>query len=301
MSLLPHVTAWLSQRRRAAAGLALALLVTVVAACGSGATSASRTTPTPTQLPTATATALVAPAPSGVYFAANSASSTTVYALDDTTGTVRWSTPVTPVSGGDGVQIASTGDILVVVDPTGAMTALWMADGTVLWTHASMSGGRYVVATPPVADSGILFVSRSGDSSTHGYLDAYRAADGARLWEHDEGLNSTVILGAAHGVLYANTGQEVDALHGSDGTTVWQAGKSAVGGVPPIVAGNAVYLNDSGEVHALNAATGAPLWQYTPPTLASPSDESVSIGDGMVFAANSRRLNALRTSDGTLA
>jgi len=74
-----------------------------------------------------------------------------------------------------------------------------------------------------------------------------------------------------------------------------------VSGVPPILAGDAVYLNNAGEVFALNATTGASLWHYPPPTLASPSDQSVSTGAGLVFAPNSLRLNALRIADGTLA
>jgi outer membrane protein assembly factor BamB len=306
MSVPPRLTAWSSQHRRAAAGLTLALVVTVIAACGtsSGATGASRTTPTPTQLPTATAPAPpVAPAPSGVYFAASRANSTTVYALDTTTGTVRWSTPVTQGTGGWAIQIVSTGDILVIVDAAGNTTARRMEDGAVVWTHARPIGGRSIVTTPPVADNGILFVSSSGDSSTHGYLDAYRAADGAHLWEHDEGLNSAVYLGAANGVLYANMGmdQQVDALRGTDGTTLWQAKLSGPVTAPPIATVNAIYLNNYGEVYALNAATGALLWQYKPPQVASSSDLTVSVGGGLVFASNSTRLNVLHASDGTLA
>lgn len=300
MSVLPFMTRWPSQRKRVAAGLALALVVSVVAACGSGAPAASRTMHTPTQMPTATVTATVAPTPAGVYFAANGASSSTVYALDATTGNVRWSRQLA-TGGGYGTQIASTGDILLVVGPTGRMTALRMADGGVLWTHASTSGGRTVVANQPVADTGILFVSSSGDSLNHGYLDAYRASDGTRLWEHDEGLNSSVLLGTANGVLYANTGQVVDALRSADGTTLWQARMSGPVAAPPIVAGTVVYLNNYGKVDALGAATGAQVWQYTPPHLASPSDLTVSVGGDLVFASNSSRLNALHASDGTLA
>jgi outer membrane protein assembly factor BamB len=305
MSVLPRLTAWPSQHRRAAAGLALALVVTLLAACGSGsgAPGASKTTPAPTQPPTATAPAL-APAPSGVYFAASSASSTAVYALDATTGNVRWTTPVTQGGGWWG-QIVSTGDILVLVDAAGDMTALRMEDGAVVWTHTGPIpfGGRSVVTTLPVADDGILFVSSSGDSSTHGYLDAYRATDGTRLWEHDEGLNSTVYLGAANGMLYANMGmsQQVDALRGTDGSTLWHATLSGPVTAQPIIAGNAIYLNNYGEVYALNAATGALLWQYKPPQVASSSDLTVSVGGGLVFASNSTRLNALHASDGTLA
>lgn len=298
MSVLPLLTAWRSQRKRAATGLLLALLVTVVAACGSGATGASRAapTPTPTQMPTATAT--VAPTPAGVYFAADGSNSATVYALDPTTGHVRWSRLLTTSPGG--IQIASTDGIIFVVDFFGTMTAMRMEDGTVLWSKV----GQKDVFSQPAVDDGILFVSTIGSSTSHGYLDAYRATDGTRLWEHDEGLNSSVDLGAAaNGVLYISSGheQEVDALRGSDGTMIWRATMNVPVAAPSTVVGNTIYLNTSGEVYALNAATGALLWHYKPPQLASPSDETVSVGGGLVFASNSLRLNALHASDGSLA
>ena len=116
------------QRRRAAAGLTLALQVTAVAACGGGATGAQRTaTPTPTQLPTATATATPAGPPAGVYFAtlgSVSAANYAVYALDPETGNVRWTRHITTVQGG--IQIASTGDLIFVVDFAGKITAVRM-------------------------------------------------------------------------------------------------------------------------------------------------------------------------------
>jgi outer membrane protein assembly factor BamB len=292
----PLRTRWQSQRRRTAAGLALALLVTVVAACSSGATSAQKAaTPTSTPLPTATATATQAAAPAGVYFAADGSSAATVYALDVATGHVRWARHLTTSPGG--IQIASTGDLIFVVDFFGTITAVRMEDGTVLWSRSGHRG----VDNQPAADSGILFVSSSGDASSHGYLDAYRAMDGALLWEHDAGVNSHVDLGAAaNGVLYTNNSQEVDALRGTDGTTLWRE-NTPPGPVPPILAGNAIYLNNFGEVYALNAASGALLWHYKPPLLASPSDLTAGAGEGLVFAGNSLRLNALHAADGTLA
>jgi outer membrane protein assembly factor BamB len=291
---------WHHQQRRAAAALAFVLIASAFAACGSGTgTLGTRSTPSPTLTVTATATVTVAPAPPGVYFSADGTSSATVYALELATGKVRWSRQLSQVT--SGVQITSTGDILLAVDGFGKIIAVRMEDGAVLWSRPSRTGGHFAVSSQPVADRGILFVSSQGDSLNHGYLDAYRAADGAPLWEHDEGVNSTTVPGISNGVVYANTSQGVDALRGSDGTTVWQAHVSVGGGPAPLHAGDVVYLNSSGEVYALNAATGAQLWHYKPPLLASPSDESVSVGGGLVYAGNSLRLNALRVGDGTLA
>jgi outer membrane protein assembly factor BamB len=296
MCALPRQTLRQSQRKRTAAGLALVLLVTVVAACSSGATGAQQTTTPPsTPLPTATATATQAAAPSGVYFAADGASSATIYALDSATGKVRWSRHLTTSVGG--IQIASTGDLIFLVDLFGTITAVRMEDGTVLWSTA----GHKDIQNQPAADSGILFVSSTGDSTRHGYLDAYRATDGTLLWEHDEGVTSNVYLGAANRVLYTDKSREVDALRGPDGTTLWRATMSGAVTAPPIVAGNAIYLNNYGAVYALNPTTGAQLWHYKPPTLASPSDLTVTMGGGLVMASNSRRLNALHAADGTLA
>jgi outer membrane protein assembly factor BamB len=203
--------------------------------------------------------------------------------------------------GGYGPQIASTGDIIFVVESVGMMTALRMEDGKVLWTKANTTSGGLGSAARPIADSGILFVVSSSGKLNHTYLDAYRASDGTRLWEHDEGANAPISLGAANGVLYANIGLGVglDALRGTDGTTLWHSKVSVT--APPIIAGNVIYLNNYGEVYAVNASNGAQLWHYTPPQLASPSDLAVSVGEGLVFASNSLRLNALHASDGTLA
>lgn len=281
-------------RRGLVLALACCALLSVLAACGTSTTRATGTaTATPTTPAAATATAN-GQAPLSIYVLVITAngSANTVYALNPADGTPRWTRQLPNSSS---LMLAAADGTIYIVGQYGAITALRAQDGSQLW---SITGhlGLYI---QPVADGGMLFVSAQGSSTTHGYLDAYRASDGSRVWEHDEGFNTGASLGASGGVLYANGGASLSALRESDGGTLWQQSVTAPS-VQPLVIGGAVYLNNSGEVFAFDAASGAPQWHYKPPTLASPSDETVSGCAGLIFAGNSLNLNALRAADGSL-
>lgn len=193
-------------------------------------------------------------------------------------------------------MLAEAAGTVYVVGTGGAITALRSQDGSQIWSIA----GHPSLNIQPVADGATLFVSSQGDAASHGYLDAYSAIDGNKLWERDEGVNSSAALGISGGVLYANNGNTLSAQRESDGGTLWQQSVSAPL-VPPFAIGTSVYLNNSGEVCAFDATSGTPQWHYKPPTQASPSDDTVSACAGLIFAGNSLKLNAVRGADGALA
>src|SRR5262249_9212145 len=141
------------------------------------------------------------------------------------------------------------------------------------------------VISPSVMDDGIIYLGSQADSSTHGFVDAYRASDGKLLWEYDTGASSDAsMLTVSNGVLYANLSMSLLALRGNDGTVLWQHAQSGPISGSPLVASETIYLNNSGEVFAFIATNGAQRWHFRPSSQASPSDTHVSLGNGLVFA-----------------
>lgn len=291
------VAAFLPEARARLLALACCALLSTLAACSPGATGTTATeTATPT-LPAATATATPAPQASlSIYFLSitGNGSANTVYALDPANGKPRWSHAM-PASSAR--MLAAANGIVYVIGSGGAITALRVQDGSQIWR---ITGHTSLLDLPLAADGAVLFVGSQGYSTHHGYIDAYRAADGQRLWEHDEGLDTGAALAASGGVLYASNGKTLSALRESDGGTLWQQSVTA-SGIQPFAIGGSVYLNNSGEVYAFDATSGSPLWHYKPSTLASPSDETVSACAGLILAGNGVKLNALRAADGSLA
>lgn len=296
------------------AALALVIVVAAVAVALRAGSTPQPTTPTSTSTAltaagmattgratasAATATSATAPVQTNVYVGASETDSPNkiVYALNAVDGSVRWWYEVGAESG---LEIAAANGIVYALGQvSGSMTALDAQSGQVIWhatTHAN-------VDTQPVAEDDAVFVTSSGASGVHGYIDAYRASDGKLLWERDLGSNNSAELAVSNGVVYANTFTVLQALRASDGSVLWQWQRAlASGGVgPPCVIGEVVYINGYGEVWAINTADGSQKWHYKPPTLASPGDTRVSAASDLVFAGNVHNLNALHASDGVLA
>ncbi len=121
----------------------------------------------------------------------------TVYALDASTGAVRWSKSS---SASITVSPALSNGVLYVGTSTGTLAALSAADGTEQWSASTTSGG---VSVQPATNGAVVFTG-----SSDGTLDAFAASGCGKptchsLWTHDVGGSLDGGLALAFGRLYA--------------------------------------------------------------------------------------------------
>jgi outer membrane protein assembly factor BamB len=266
-------------------------------------------------------------------------------AVDEVTGTERWefsgadSEIVGPTVAGDTVYVTDSNGIVRAVDtatgherwhsaqaypgaftygdgrlyvPTdGAIVALDMAGGKLLWTYTAPAGAgsfhtaatsdgvvyagsdagglvavdgatgalKWHVDTGPsqmgtaVATDGRVFLGGGDD------LTAYDAATGAVNWRVAEPIQSPAISG---GIAFSGSrGAGVSAHDETTGKKLWQFNVNGV--TRPVgVANGIVYVpaDDEHRVYALDAATGRELWHVD---LDSGIDGSLALADGTVF------------------
>jgi outer membrane protein assembly factor BamB len=184
-----------------------------------------------------------------VYYTDNA----TLYAVQQSTGTLLWSKSI----GGtyDTLNVAyDAGQIFALTFP-GVLVALDAATGVTNWT-ISVPGIQYAFDYDPVATNGVVYLAGGGEGGT---MSAISEADGQALWQNEvengdgapavdgTGVYSTEVCGynAAFGPL---TGSVLWAEHGScDGG----------GGATAVVGGGYVFARDPlGGDTILSAATG---------------------------------------------
>ncbi|MBV8724427.1 MAG: PQQ-binding-like beta-propeller repeat protein [Candidatus Eremiobacteraeota bacterium] len=175
-----------------------------------------------------------------VYFGCNGNNFKGVCALQQSNGSLVWSTatgdPSTAVTFSNGVVYAAA-----AYGSTQNVTALNASTGATLWTFSYAGGNNG--ARPVAVAKGIVYLS-----GTDGKLYALRAKTGHRIWSGNGGGASDVDSSPsiANGVLYVdggtNDGGEASAHDASTGNLLWSAphGKSTLN-PPPIVANGMLY------------------------------------------------------------
>lgn len=148
-----------------------------------------------------------------------------VVAVDAQTGKKLWSFD------GTAQEIALLGTPAPALDDrqaiaalsNGTITSIGLVDGQSLWTgRFNISGGGADlsslkdVAGVPVIDNGRVMAVNAA-----GYVVAYDAASGARMWQKD--LGGTGGLWPAGNVVYVMTRDGISARSASDGAPVWNA------------------------------------------------------------------------------
>jgi outer membrane protein assembly factor BamB len=277
----------------------------VLAGCAQSPTTEATPTHAASAFPSATpsATPSTPPRQSAVIIAATndavSPSQTTIEALNPDNGAVLWQS--TAHAGGNiSLQVAS-GDVyaLIAGSGTGVLVALDAATGQQLWQVTPQASG----AASMDAATGTIFLSSPASTGHSGLVEAYRASDGTRLWQHDAGSCAAGQLAAGSGIVLVtpNGCQQpmVVALRESDGSVAWQqsAPDNIAGGGPAVVDGVA-YLNAYGVVCAYDAPTGARNWCYQPSALDSEGDPAPAVSSGIVLAGNGLSFYALQASSG---
>jgi eukaryotic-like serine/threonine-protein kinase len=180
-------------------------------------------------------------------------STTSVSAWRIDTGARLWQVSLVP--GSATPQSVLVGPTLYVAD--GALTAVRVADGRLLWTVALPNAAQ---ESAPIVANGDVYVATSTE------LYALQATDGTLLWRYDHPLAVPALVAAGATLYLAANG--VIALNASDGTKQWemalaegmyttQAAQSLT------LAGATLYVaTQSDALFALDAQTGASKWTY---------------------------------------
>ncbi len=182
--------------------------------------------------------------------------------------------------------------------------------GTIRWQRTLPTyTSRLTAYEPPryVEAGGVAYVTtQAAQGITVG---AYRAADGALLWQTTvpEGIASAPFAATSNavylpiGVLQQYLTQGIVALRASDGAQLWriEIGTSDDSGGTLIATPDVVYLSKVSSMQAYRASDGKPLWrqaqQMWRSSLLPVAGESVAylLGTGGTFSA-------VRASDGTV-
>ncbi len=180
----------------------------------------------------------------------------------------------------DGVAYLASND--------GLLAAVRAEDGTVLWRH-DLKGQGVVIAE---VINGVIYGEVFANQGPN-HVDAWRASDGARLWQSSDHL---AILDMIDGIVYASLDNNFEALQASTGAVLWRTKLDGSpfyapfivnNGVLYLVATNISYESASAPAHnggyALQAYPAAASLQKTVPEKKATSS-----------------LYALRASDGTV-
>ncbi len=221
-----------------------------------------------------------------VYVAVVTGSGTavTMFALDETTGAVRWRHTSPAPSANAFTTPAVDGTSVYWYDYSGRMLhATDVADGVDRWTYPMPDKGFQ----GPTVWAGIVYVTDGG-----GDILAIDAPTGTEFWRTNVGSAITSAPTLAGGVLYVGdyTGS-MYAINPLNGSRIWKAllvGK-AVDLSSPVVAEGLVFVGvfatetGAGRIAALDAATGSIVWRSF--MVKGPVAASVAYDNGTVFVA----------------
>jgi outer membrane protein assembly factor BamB len=139
------------------------------------------------------------------------------------------------------------------VPGNGAVVALAMKTGKVVWSHALPPGSE----SSPLVHGLSVFLGDQG-----GTVYSFRTYDGHLNWTFGAGGSVKGGVAFAHDTIYfGDYGDQVHAVNAASGREVWSAGVGGSVYSTPAVAFGRVYLGStSGAVYAFWAASGAQAW-----------------------------------------
>jgi outer membrane protein assembly factor BamB len=178
-----------------------------------------------------------------------------------------------PLEDESSTAVTVEGDVAYVGDDGGAVTAVSVADGAVLWSAGlgrdgpcSASAGAIDTAVA-VSDGTVVAVARNVDDGTV-TVTAYEAADGGCRWRVASRLGSTAVSAPAalDGRLVAGfADRAVRALDARDGADVWSELVVSIFlpvSAPALGADHLAVADVGGGVYRLDPETGERLWSH---------------------------------------
>lgn len=210
-----------------------------------------------------------------------------VFAIDVTTGHVRWSSSASPLASvsasGNFSTPAVVNGIVYVCLQDRHLYAFDALSGQLRWTTSGDEGELF--SSPIVAD-GVVYITGGGG------VDAFDAITGRHLWASATTEYLAQPVAVAHGMVYVgisdsspSTGR-VAALDARNGKVRWISdlirGEGIDTNSSPTVENGLVYIGaGNGGIAAFDANTGHVLW-VTPATKAS-TGSSPEVANGVVY------------------
>jgi outer membrane protein assembly factor BamB len=223
-----------------------------------------------------------------VYFTAQNAQKSFVYALRTSDGRLLWRSPLPDMQTS---LVTVTEDALYFLKPDGQIYTLKAQDGTLLWQYKEKLSSSHVWLT--VLDS-IVYLTNPDRMS----LSALQASTGKFLWSK-QGTGNIWILETTPDIAYIQLNDTtVYAIKTSNGTQLWKYDEVGQEG-SFVIEQNIIYLTTrTGAVVALKANDGSLLWQYKK---AYPIWGSLVVTSQVLYLnALDGSIYALRAADGRL-
>ncbi len=194
-----------------------------------------------------------------------------LYALDRSTGAVRWHVGGVAVDYPAASSIALVGDRIIAPGSVRQLYALDAISGTVLWT-VDLAERPFA----PVVDGGTIYVGTSGPRGDNsdvlgaGHAVALRTDNGAVLWKTPlpDAPDSPWVGGTTQGgaltpdlFIVASSNGRVYGISRQNGEVRWEfRGSGPYFSGVAVINGIAVVAALTGEITGLDAATGAVRW-----------------------------------------
>jgi outer membrane protein assembly factor BamB len=178
---------------------------------------------------------------------------TTLYALDEATGSTVWSRPIPGTYYWS--NAAYEAGRVFVVNFDGVLQAFSAQDGSTIWTR--QLPGQYAFSSAPVASNGVVYLGGAGSGGT---LYAVSAVTGQVLWTRSvaNGDHSSPALSRTS-VFVSYAGPQVYAFNRSNGAPLWHydSGSAGGGGKTAVLApGDRLYTRDFGGSFVFDASSG---------------------------------------------
>ncbi len=226
------------------------------------------------------------------------------YALDASTGVLKWSVIIPGDDYGFPTLAFNTIYVGVANEGTGSLLAIDETTGNLDWQYQANGGVWGAVGVDQQTNTIFTGVGNPGDEVL-----AFNAVSGTLLWQYkvppygfDDDIGAAIAV--ANGMLYVDSKNgNMYALNENTGMPVWstQIGLHSIGNVssPAISPNGTLYVGSlDGNVYALNATTGAIIWKtHTAHAIFS----SPAVANGVVYvASNNHKFYALNTTTGAV-
>jgi outer membrane protein assembly factor BamB len=188
-----------------------------------------------------------------------------------------------------GGAIGVANGVLYAVQDSGALFAVRITTGTILWDRQVSSNGDGVFTSIVVSDGAIYLTDDSG------VLYSLNAANGHSNWTYPAGgsqLSTPVTVG---GMVYViNDSGTLHAIATTGGKRAWTHQAISSGEIGPAVHGGTLYVSTGQALQALDAKTGNAVWSYTPPNTGA-IVSTPAVANGLVFVGSTNdNLYAIR-------
>ncbi len=191
--------------------------------------------------------------------------SSAVYALDTTTGKIKWRAETGLITTPPAIQDGT----VIVGDWSGFIRAFQSDDGTELWSHPV--GRDDWIQAAPVISKDTVFVCSGTHRYDHGHVYAFELKNGKERWskEFGTGLSRSPAIGK-NNLYVAGFHGELYAISQADGKKQWTYTPEGTDGdtataisvdFSPITGKDTVYYTGSDQqLHAINVRTGKKRW-----------------------------------------